>query len=285
MTPLGLGLVLAAAVCHAVWNYHFKRIGGNVETLFLVSLAASALYLPLALHVLHLGLDAPGPLAWGLIVGSALLHTGYFLLLQRGYRNGDLSLVYPTARSTGPVLSAGFAVLVLGEVIGAQAGLGALLVVGGILGLTGGGLARARRAGPSLLYGVATGATIGAYTVWDAHAVAAAAVPPLLLDYGSNLLRTALLLPAALRRPNETGRQWRAHAPRILLVGLLSPLAYILVLQALTFTPVVYVAPLRETSVLLSVLLGSWLLREGDLGRRLGWAAVILVGAALLATG
>ena len=78
---------------------------------------------------------------------------------------------------------------------------------------------------------------------------------------------------------------WREQRLIILVVATIMPLAYILVLYAMTFTPVVYVAPLRESSVLLTVLMGSILLHEGDLKRRLGWAVVIVTGVALLATG
>ena len=78
---------------------------------------------------------------------------------------------------------------------------------------------------------------------------------------------------------------WKEQRLIILTVATIMPLAYILVLYAMTFTPVVYVAPLRESSVLLTVLMGSILLHEGDLKRRLGWALVIMVGVSLLATG
>ena len=126
---------------------------------------------------------------------------------------------------------------------------------------------------------------IGAYTVWDAYAVTALAIPPILLDYASSVGRVVLLAPAANRKRCEIRQHLSRHRGAVIAIALLNPLAYILVLYALTFTPVVYVAPTREMSVLLSVILGSILLREGQLGRRLGWAAVIVLGVALLVTG
>ncbi len=110
-------------------------------------------------------------------------------------------------------------------------------------------------------------------------------IPPLLMDWFSNLGRALIMAPVAYRRRAALVLLWHNHWHEALLVAVISPLAYILVLYAMTFTPVLYVAPLRETSVLLAVLLGSWLLHEGDLARRLKWACVILVGVALLATG
>ena len=109
-------------------------------------------------------------------------------------------------------------------------------------------------------------------------------MPPLLLDYVSSVGRTILLAPIAVKRKKQIGTYWREHRFGVLAVAVFNPLAYILVLYALTFTPVVYVAPTREMSVLITVLLGSILLREGDLRRRSLWATVILSGVVLLAT-
>jgi len=77
---------------------------------------------------------------------------------------------------------------------------------------------------------------------------------------------------------------WRDHRLGVIAIAVFNPLAYILVLYALTFTPVVYVAPTREMSVLITVMMGSILLGEGDLRRRMLWAGLILVGVVLLAT-
>jgi len=125
---------------------------------------------------------------------------------------------------------------------------------------------------------------IGGYTIWDAYAASILLVPPLLLDYVSSIRRSVLLAPIALKRMDLVKAHWRNHRTRVVIIAILNPLAYILVLHALTFTPVVYVAPTREVSVLLTVLMGSMLLGEGALKRRLAWAVVILCGVAMLAT-
>jgi len=225
-----------------------------------------------------------GLLELGFVVGSALIHLGYFLLLQAGYRSGDLSLVYPTARATGPLLSVTMAVLFLGEDITLQLAIGAVVIIVGVVSLTGGFSRRPDNFRTSLLFGIGSGTFIGCYTVWDAHAVSAVMISPLVLEITGLVCRAVVLTPVGVRRLQIVGTFWKEQKLAIFVVSAISPLAYILVLYAMTFTPVVYVAPLRESSVLLTVLMGSILLREGDLKRRLGWALVILVGVSLLAT-
>lgn len=284
MSLPALLLVLTAAFCHATWNYLVKRINGGPELVWLFSAVSVALYLPFALFVLLTQPSVFGPWQLAFIGGSSLLHLAYFLLLQQGYRNGDLSLIYPTARATGPLLSATMAVLFLGESLTPQIAAGGLMVIVGIFFLTGGLSRRARHVMASLVFGLAAGAVIGSYTVWDAYAVTALAVPPLLLDYASNVARVFILAPYAKRRKQQVGEHWRNQRTAVIGIAVCSPLAYILVLYALTFTPVVYVAPTRELSVLLSVLMGAFLLGEGQIGRRLVWASLILAGVTVLAT-
>lgn len=285
MTLTAFFLVLAAAFCHAIWNFYVKRINGGPELVWLFWVTACILYFPAAVFIFITEDPQWGWTEIGFIVGSSLLHLGYFLCLQAGYRKGDLSLVYPTARSTGPLLSVTFAVVVLGEAISLQVAAGAIIIIIGVLNLTGGFKKRSSNLTTSLLFGVSTGVFIGAYTVLDAHAVAVVLIPPLLLDYMSILCRVVIMTPYSIRRLDLVKGYWRDHRTGVLVVAIFSPLAYILVLYAMTFTPVVYVAPLRESSVLITVLLGSLVLGEGDLKRRLGWATVIMAGVSILATG
>ena len=282
MSIAGFALVLAAAFCHATWNFFVKRINGGPELVWLFSVLSVLLYLPVAIWIVVAERPVLGLWEAGFILGSAALHLGYFLLLQTGYRKGDLSLVYPTARATGPVLSTSFAVLFLGESVTPGMALGAGIIVFGVMMLTGGVKAGPRGAIPSLLFGLGAGALIGSYTAWDAYAVSVLFVPPLLLDYMSSVGRVVLLAPAARRNRGLLRQHWRDHRAGVIAIAVFNPLAYILVLYALTFTPVAYVAPIREISVLLTVLAGSLLLGEGFLRRRLGWAVVILAGMGLL---
>lgn len=285
MTLFGFALVLAAAFCHATWNFYVKRINGGAELIWLFSVISITLYLPLALWILIVQQPYFG--FWQIIfmLGTIVLHLGYFLLLQAGYRKGDLSLVYPTARATGPILSTTFAVMFLGEVVSMQMAVGAAVIIFAVLMLTGGVKSGARKLSASLLFGLGAGTFIGSYTAWDAYAVSVLLVPPLLMDYASNLGRVVVLAPIARRRWDIVCQHWANHRTGVLVIAIFSPLAYILVLYALTFTPVAYVAPTREISVLLSVLAGSLLLQEGQLPRRLGWASIALIGISLLVTG
>jgi drug/metabolite transporter (DMT)-like permease len=154
----------------------------------------------------------------------------------------------------------------------------------GVLFLNGGLHRGGRHVAASLAFGLGAGLLIGSYTVWDRHAVAALLVPPLLLDYASCVGRVLLLAPLAWRRRTAVRTQWQGCRLDVIAIAIFNPLAYILVLYALTFTPVVYVAPTREVSVLITIVLGSLVLGEGDLSRRLGWASLIVFGVVMLVT-
>lgn len=285
MSVLGVVLVLAAACCHATWNFYVKRINGGPELVWLFSLLSVVLYLPVAIFIFVTQRPVFGVLEVLFIAGSAVLHLGYFLLLQQGYRKGDLSLVYPTARATGPFLSVSFAVIFLGEHLTPQILTGGISIIVGVLFLTGGFKRGAVNVSASITFGLGAGALIGSYTVWDAYAVSVLLVSPLLLDYASSLGRCVLLAPYAVKRKTLVASYWNEQRVAVICIAVFNPLAYILVLYALTFTPVMYVAPIRELSVLITVLLGTLLLGESGLRQRLGWAALILAGVALLATG
>jgi drug/metabolite transporter (DMT)-like permease len=285
MTLAGFALVFAAAVCHAAWNFFFKRIGGGLELIWLFSAVSAILYAPLAFWVLWGASHNFGPTEWMFIAGSTTLHLIYFVVLQRGYRSGDLSIVYPTARATGPMLTALAAVLLFGNSISVQAAFGIALIVGGVFMLSGTARGTEKSARASIVYGFVVGVLIACYTLWDRHAVAVIMIAPLLLDYFPSLVRTGLLAPIAWRKREHVAAHWRDHRMGVVAIAVLAPLGYILVLYALTFTPVIYVAPTRELSVLFTVLLGTLVLKEAALGPRLAWAVVMVAGVGLLATG
>jgi len=283
MSILGFALVLTAAFCHATWNYFLKRINAGPELVWLFSVLSVLIYLPLAIYFgVTIAIFDITQMAF--IAGSAALHLGYFLLLQIGYQKGDLSVVYPTARATGPILSISFAVILLGETLSPQIVAGGAVIIFGVLMLTGGTRKSSGNAITSLGFGIGAGLLIGSYTAWDAYAVTSLLIPPLLLDYASSVMRAVMLAPIALKRHKLVRDLWNRHRFGVLVIAIFNPLAYILVLVALTFTPVVYVAPIRELSVLLTVLMGSILLQEGYLKHRLFWAIIILTGVVILAT-
>jgi drug/metabolite transporter (DMT)-like permease len=287
ITFFALVLVLVAAVFHATWNLLAKRVGaGGAVFVWLFGLLSVFIYAPLALGVILLQAPHLGPAQLVFMLGSGALHLGYFVVLQRGYAVGDLSLVYPLARGTGPLLATAGAVILLSERPGAVAVSGILLITLGVFLLTRetGGF-RGSGLGLGVVYGLLTGVFIAAYTLWDKHAVSALLIPPLLQSWATTLVTVALLTPLAVRHRKEALSLWRARKPEVLGIAVLSPLSYILVLTALVFTPVSYVAPAREISILIGVVMGTQLLAEGQAASRLLAAGAMVVGVAALALG
>jgi uncharacterized membrane protein len=275
-----LGLVLSAAGAHAGWNLIAKRTGGGLAFVWLCAVADVALYAPAALLQLLLGSGAVSWAGVGFMAGSGLLHGGYFSALQQGYAEGDLSLVYPLARGTGPLLSVIAAIVILGNRASAPALVGAGLIVAAILSLTRG--ARREGAGRAILLAILTGAFIAAYTVWDAHAVTALHQPVIVYFWGAEVTRVLLLTPLALRRRSNVRLTWQAQKRSVRGVALLAPAAYILVLLALTRASVVFVAPAREISIVFGIFLGANILGEGRVVQRTVAAVAILGGIVLL---
>ncbi len=286
MSPVALALVLAAAFIHASWNLITKRVGGGPAFIWLAALCTVVLYAPLAAGVVLFTQPRLDATAFIFFAGSAVIHVTYFLVLQRGYEVGDLSLVYPLARGTGPLLSTTAAILFFGERPSPLALAGVLLVLGGVLGLVSGPqLGRGLQSRQALGYALLTGVLIACYTLWDKHAVSALLLSPLLLDYSSNVGRMIMLAPVAWRQRATVRELWRTQRPGVLGMAALNPLAYILVLTALITTPVSYVAPARELSILIGTLFGTTLLAEGDARRRLAAAASMVLGVVALALG
>ncbi len=287
MTPLAILLVLTASGFHATWNLLAKRVKSGLPFVWLTGTISLILYAPMAIGYwwTHpMAVDARGLLFMGL---SGVLHSGYFIILQRAYRAGDFSLVYPLARGTGPLLSFIAAVVLLGERPSLLATGGGLVIVLSIFLLTDGHrlMRGGHKLGPALFYGIGCGVFIASYTVADQRAVTLALVPPLLLDWGGNLVRATLFTPFAVKRWDEVRRVWAAHKKECIIVGILCPLAYILILIAMSFAPLTHVAPMREVSILIGTLYGARLLKESQGRRRIWAAAAMVLGVIALAIG
>ena len=289
MSPDVLAMVLASAVVHATWNLWTKQLGPAVRSaplLWVLTAISSVVYAPFAIGVLLASGWQPSPTAWLMIAGSGVIHVGYFVLLLRGYRAGDLSLVYPLARGTGPLLATAGAVLLLGERPTPLSVAGALLIATGVLIIAGRPLAlgaAAQKLGPGVAYGLATGVMIAVYTLWDGWSVKRAGIPPLVFYWAGEVVRVLLLSPMALGARREMAELWRAQRWRVLGIALLSPLSYILILLALRRGDVGHVAPAREVSILIGAWLGGAVLGEGDRRRRLVAAAAFAAGVVALA--
>jgi drug/metabolite transporter (DMT)-like permease len=283
VNPAAIGLVLVAAVGHAAWNLSAKRAGtGGALFVWLYQTTSAVLTLPLAVAAVALT-DATPHWGWLLAIGvSAALHVAYGLALQRGYGVGDMSVVYPVARGSGPLLSVIAAVLLLGERPGPLGLVGAAGVVVGVFVIGFGG-SKHQKIGPSLFYGALTGLTIAGYTLWDAHSVNGLAVPPLIYFCAGSVVQSMILAPYALSRRAEVVGLWHRHRTDVLVIAILSPIAYILVLYAMRIAPVSMVAPARELSIVIgSVIAWRWL-GEPDPLRRLTGAVIVLAGVATIA--
>jgi len=287
MPIVAVALLLAAAVAHATWNYVAKGARSSFAFIFLFALCSEIIYLPLAIGVFiwtrpSLGLDA-----LLFVTVSGLLNCVYFVLLSEGYKVGDLSVVYPLARGTGPALAVVGAIVFFGERPSGLALAGAAMVVAGIIVMSwGGSSSGGAEVWRSVVFALATGAVIAAYSLWDSKGVTI--VTPVLYSWGLDLARMLFLAPLAIATPtgrSEVSTIWREQRRAILTIGLLSPGAYILVLAAYTLAPVSYVAPAREISILFGAILGLRLLGESDAPRRLAGATAIVAGVFALALG
>src|SRR6266566_3508061 len=258
MTGLAIALVLGAALIHASWNYLLKKSGGGIGFVWTFAALSSLLYAPLALGV---------------------------VIVQHFELTAE-ALAFIFASATGPFLAVLVAVAMLGERPGILALCGAALVVGGAFFLAA-SPAKLREAGAmrGVAFALLTGCMIASYTVVDKQAVSAFLIPPILQDWGANLGRVIVMAPLALRRRDEIRAAWTRQKKAVILVAVLCPLSYILVLTAMVFTPVSYVAPAREISILFAALMGAHWLREGDVPRRVAAAAAMALGVVALAIG
>lgn len=288
MTLVTLGLVLASAALHATWNLWVKQIGGTSRSaplVWLLTALSALLYAPAALIAMR---SAPplDPTSLMTMAVSSVIHVGYFLLLLRGYRAGDLSLVYPVARGTGPLLAAAGAMLWLGEPVTPGAIIGALMVAAAVVLLTSAPARHGERhPGPGIAYGLAVGVTIAAYTLWDGTAVQRLALSPLLYYWGGEVCRVVLMAPAAVKHRADVANLWRAHKWPLLGIAILSPLSYILVLIAMRTGAISHIAPAREVSILIGTWLGGRVLGESQRWRRVVAAAAFAVGVIALTVG
>jgi len=283
MTILALSLVLLAALTHASWNIYAKVAAESRHFVWLFSAGSVLIYGPVVIAVLIVERPVFEGRHWLALAATSVLHLLYSLSLQTGYRHSDLSVVYPIARGTGPLLSFIGAGLLLGEALTAQAVAGLVLIVGGIL-LVAGLIGHHRRApGVGVFYGLLTGALIAAYTLNDGWAVKVLLISPFVIDFTGNLFRMAVLAPRAWRDRARVALEARTYRKAVIVVSVLGPLGYILVLFAMRLAPISHVAPARELSTLVGAWFGSRLLREDSGPWRIVGAALIVAGVISLA--
>jgi drug/metabolite transporter (DMT)-like permease len=285
MPAAALALLLVAALAHATWNFFAKGTTGSLAFSFVFTTLAQILYLPLVVIAFIIVRPSLGPEVWLFVGVSGLLNAVYFMLLIEGYQTGDLSLVYPLARGTGPALAVLGGIVIFGEHPSSAAIAGAGLVIVGIVAMSVSPKALAAPgAGRAIMFAILTGLVIATYTLWDNKGVTL--LNPIIYGYGLDSARALILAPIALgtsARRADVVQVWRRQRRAVFVVALLSPGAYMLVLAALTLAPVSYVAPAREISILFGALLGLRLLGERDAPRRLAGASAIVAGVFALA--
>lgn len=290
MDPFVIAIVAVSAVLHVAWNVRLKTAGDPLRAATIGMAAATLVIVPVGIVAWVLG-GRPAIPPDGVVLGiaSGTIEAAYFILLSAAYRRGDLSVVYPIARGTAPLLAVAIGVIVLGERLGVAGSIGVVLLLLGFLllqrpwrALQGHGL------DPSVLFALATGVTIATYSALDR--VGARLIHP--LTYAAILwVVTAIVLLIWVRV--VAGGDLRAggaeQVRRAVVGGMLTLGAYLLILFALSVAPLSGVAPLRESATVLAAAWGSVKLGEavsaGDSARRIGASAAIVAGALLLAVG
>lgn len=276
--PVALA-VLFGALLHAGWNALVKSAADKALDTALLNLIAAGIALPLLLAA-----GAPSAAAWPWLIGSALVHVGYYSLLTAAYRHGELALTYPLMRGAAPLLVALTSVSAFGEPLSMAGWMGVLGVSCGVLVL---GLSRhGLESGRAVALALANAAVISLYTVIDGHGVRAGgnAVGYVAVLFLLNGLPFGAIVLAQRGWPAV-----RAHALRRAPVASLGAAAsvgsYGIALWAMTRAPVATIAALRETSVLFAALIGAWQLHEAFTPRRALGTAAILAGVAALRLG
>jgi uncharacterized membrane protein len=300
-----LSLVIVAGLVHATWNMVAKHAAGGMAFSALSSIAAVVFWAPVGVLTLLGEAAGFGRREWLTLIGSSVLHVLYFSALLRGYEVGDLSVVYPVARGTGPLITVAVSIVWLKERPSVRSMIGVLIIALGVVLIARSSPRSAQiahsRVAAGVGYGLLTGVMIAAYSVVDGYGVKRLGISPIALDYGSSMIRVVLTVPLAyvlLRRRSETTSgssdsrdpvglylyirsNWKWAA----IVGLLSPVAYVLVLQAVRLSDLSRVAPAREVSMVFAALFAGTLLQEKGLVPRLAGALSIATGVALIALG
>jgi drug/metabolite transporter (DMT)-like permease len=292
--PLALGFIAIAAILHAAWNILLKTAGDPLRTATAGIAAAGLVLIPLDVAGwLALGRPEIPPAAWAIGIASGLVEIAYFVFLAAAYRRGDLSVVYPLARGSAPLIAVVVAVLVLGERLPAPAIGGVALLLGGLLVVQRpwrllSAASRSDRAGVG--FALLTGAMIAAYSSLDRVGVG---LTPAWLYQGIlwPVCAAGLLVVAWLRPRLADGRYRTSPEPldvgRAVIGGFMTLIAYAFVLAALSRAPLVIIAPLRESAVLLASGWGVMRLREAagrrEIGLRVSGSVLVLAGAVVLA--
>jgi drug/metabolite transporter (DMT)-like permease len=275
MTTFALAIVLFSALLHAGWNAMLKAVDDRAGVLGAVSAAHA-----IAGVVLISVSPIPAMESWPSIAVSTIVHYGYYLLLFRAYRHGDLSQVYPISRGLAPAIVTLGAWVLIGETLPPVAIAGLIAITGGICLLAlQRGAANARKSTIGLA--VLLGLCIGIYSTADGIGIRYAGTATGYMGW-LFLLEAPVPLAIALHRRRNRGH----FAPRTLILGLLGGIAavtaYGLVLYVKTIAPLGAVSAVRESSVIIAALIGVVVFRERPWQGRILAASVVVLGVVAL---
>ncbi|NDV01992.1 EamA family transporter [Pseudoroseicyclus tamaricis] len=269
--------VLAAALLHAGWNAVIKKATGRQASMLLLALVQGAIALPLLPFV-----PTPAPEAWGWVLAGGALHAGYKLMLTQAYTHADLSLAYPLARGTAPLIVMAVSALWMGASFGPTALAAIVAISAGVLLMAVKGGSGARVSRTALGYALATAAFTASYTLADGVGARVAGTASgfvlwmVLVDTG--LMAAAAALTTGRAAFRGLGAAWRTGLP----AGAMSLGAYWIAVWAFTQAPLALVAALRESSILFAALIAAVVLREPV--ERWRWVAAGLIAAGVLLT-
>ncbi|MCA9802801.1 MAG: hypothetical protein KC777_12590 [Cyanobacteria bacterium HKST-UBA02] len=282
MSALAISIVVVAAALHAYWNL-LARSSGNFRLFgWLSGLVGTVFFMPLFLWVLATGSPFWNATTIGAICFSVMLQCIGFNCILLGYKLGDYSVMYPVTRGTGPLFATIAAILFLSERPSLGALSGIALIMSGVFAIGGGATIVGKESFRPVAFGCLTGLVIAAVTVWSKHCLSDLGIPFVVLEYCGVVGVFLVLTPYALSHRKELAGEWQANKRAIFGVATLRSAAYMSILYVLSTTPVYYVAPLREMSILFAAVIGGTLLKEGQFARRLTAAIVMFAGLVCL---
>jgi len=290
MTGSALAIVLVAAFLHAFWNYLTKKSRNKIAFIWWAILFSTILFFPMFLYYWPaVTISSTG---WGCIVATGTLHAFYFWFIGGAYERGDLSLVYPLARGSGPLFVPILAVLFLNERLSILGFLGIAFVIIGIFSVHLRSLSIQSILEPFLtmkggasLWALCTGGTIAGYSIVDKIGVTL--VHPPVYIYLMFVITLLLLTPFVFVKSRlSLKKEWHINKIRILIVGFLDLFTYLMILFALQISKVSYVAAVREVSIVFSALMGiMWIQEQNAFPKLFGsvfiCAGVVLIGLSL----
>src|SRR5699024_408692 len=285
MEFIAIIIVLTSAFIHATWNIVSKVSKGGSVFVWLYMGMSLVFYSPFVLYLMiskQMIITKEQAL---LIIVTSLIHTLYAVMLQKGYLVGDFSVIYPIARGTAPILVAIVAFFVFNEALNIQLIFGIIFVGISILILTVGWRSLTNRESTiGVLYGLLVGTCIASYTLIDKGAMSILNMHPLIYYYGCLLGQFIILTPTTLIKSKTIIREWKVNKFNSIIVGVLNPLSYMMVLFVMNYLPVSQIAPIRELSIVIGVILGAIFLKESMGNKRIIASVVMVLGVILIAT-